>query len=243
VTPASPVPELTIALPAYEEGPNLELLLPRLHATAAGLHIPYEIIVVDTETPRDDTPAVCARHGVRYVPRQGGPLYSHAVRTALAASRGHRVVLMDADGSHGPGFVANLWAERDAADLVIASRYVAGGRTENPAVLIFLSLTVNVVFRLVLGLKCADVSNSYRLYRGDDVRALTLECENFDIVEEILVKLCCARPGYRVKEIPFTFEKRKAGKTKRNLLRFALSYVGTLRRLARLKRQARRSLS
>ena len=62
MTPASPVPELTIALPAYEEGPNLELLLPRLHATAAGLHIPYEIIVVDTETPHDDTPAVCANY-------------------------------------------------------------------------------------------------------------------------------------------------------------------------------------
>jgi dolichol-phosphate mannosyltransferase len=243
MTGPSSVPELTVALPAYEEGANLNQLIPRLHETLTALHIPYEIIVVDTETPPDDTPAICARHGARYLPREGGPLYSHAVRTALAASRGRRVVLMDADGSHGPGFVANLWAERDGADLVIASRYMPGGRTENPAILIFLSLTVNVVFRLVLGLRCADVSNSFRLYHGDDLRALTLECENFDIVEEILVKLCCARPGYRVKEIPFTFEKRKAGRTKRNLLRFALSYAGTLWRLTRLKRRVQRALS
>ena len=85
------------------------------------------------------------------------------------------------------------------------------------AVLIFMSLMVNVVFRLALGLKCYDVSNSFRLYRGDDLRTLQLKCDNFDIVEEILVKLTVARPGYRIKEVPFVFEKRKAGKTKRNL--------------------------
>ncbi len=243
MTPPTSAPLLTVALPAYEEAANLDGLIPRLHETLTALAIPYEIVVVDTETPHDDTPAVCARQGARYLPRVGGSLYSHAVRTALAASRGQWVVLMDADGSHGPGFVANLWAERERADLVIASRYIAGGHTENPAILIFLSLTVNVVFRLVLGLRCADVSNSFRLYRGDDLRALTLECENFDIVEEILVKLCCAHPAYRIKEIPFTFEKRKAGKTKRNMIKFALSYLSTLWRLHRLKRRAQKSSS
>ena len=116
---------------------------------------------------------------------------------------------------------------------------VEGGRTENPAVLIFLSLFVNVVFRLVLGLRVADVSNSFRLYRGDDVRRLQLACVNFDIVEEILVKLCAAHPQYRVKEIPFTFGQRQAGKTKRDLTAFARGYLETLWRLWRLKRNAR----
>jgi dolichol-phosphate mannosyltransferase len=90
----------------------------------------------------------------------------------------------------------------------------------------------------VLGLKCADVSNSFRLYRGDELRALQLECDNFDIVEEILVKLFFSRPGYRLKEVPFVFEQRRAGKTKRKLLVFAIGYIGTLVRLHRLKRKA-----
>jgi dolichol-phosphate mannosyltransferase len=67
-----------------------------------------------------------------------------------------------------------------------------GGKTENPAILVWTSLIVNVMLLMVLGLKCADVSNNFRLYRGHDLRALSLECENFDIVEVILVKLCCA---------------------------------------------------
>jgi dolichol-phosphate mannosyltransferase len=134
--------------------------------------------------------------------------------------------------------VPRLWEQRLDADLVIASRYVAGGKTENPAVLILMSLMVNVVFRLVLGLKCYDVSNSFRLYRGDDFRALRLKCNHFDIVEEILVKLITPHPGYRVKEVAFLFEKRKAGKTKRNLFTFALGYGITLLRMMKLRREA-----
>jgi dolichol-phosphate mannosyltransferase len=227
-------------LPAYEEAANLDQLLPQLHAVARSLVPDYEILVVDTESPRDETPAVCQRHAARYVPRRGGNLYGHAIRTALAEARGRRVVLMDADGSHNPSFLPLLWAQRDNADLVIASRYVRGGKTENPAVLIFMSLMVNVVFRVFLGLNCSDVSNSFRLYRGDDLRALRLRCDHFDIVEEILVKLVFSRRGYRVVEVPIIFEKRKAGRTKRNLLLFAFGYAVTLVRLLKLKHEARR---
>ena len=238
--PADP-PELTIALPAYEEAANLEQLLPAIRIVLDGLGVPYEILVADTESPRDETPDVCARHGVTYLSRVGGPLYSHAVRTALKASCGKWLIFMDADGSHSPEFIALLWNARAGADLVIASRYMAGGSTENPAILVFLSHLVNVIFRFTLGLHCADVSNSFRLYRGDDIRALRLECENFDIVEEILVTLCCVNSSYVVKEIPCVFRKRQAGKTKRNLATFAVSYLGTLVRLARLKRAALRA--
>jgi dolichol-phosphate mannosyltransferase len=100
---------------------------------------------------------------------------------------------------------------------------------------------VNVVFRLVLGLRCLDVSNSFRLYRGEDLRKLRLECQHFDVVEEILVKLVYSRAQYRIKETPSTFEKRKAGKTKRELVKFALGYVGTLGRLLSLKRKIAKS--
>lgn len=237
-------PKLSVVLPAYEEAANLENLLPRLNEVASrllGREPQFEIVVVDMPSPRDTTPDVCRRHNARYVARQGGSLYGHAIRTALTEARGEWVVLMDADGSHNPAFLPELWRYREEFDLVIASRYVAGGKTENPAVLIFMSLVVNVVFRLVLNLKCLDVSNSFRLYRGDDLRKLRLKCNHFDIVEEILVKLITLHPQYRVKEVPFLFEKRKAGKTKRNLVTFALGYAATLARLRKLKWEASRS--
>src|SRR5277367_2432258 len=97
--------DLSIVLPAYEEAENLDSLLPKLHAVAKGLAGNYEILVVDTETPRDATPEVCARRGARYVPRRGGSMYGNAVVTGIMESAGRHVLLMDADGSHNPDFI------------------------------------------------------------------------------------------------------------------------------------------
>jgi dolichol-phosphate mannosyltransferase len=230
--------ELSVILPSYEEAGNLRWLLPQLKSQLASLGIPSEIIVVDTEKPRDETPQICHEHGVSYVSREGGPLYSNALKTGISKSCGRWVLCMDSDGSHPPSFISKMWGSRDRADLIIASRYVKGGGTENPAVLIFLSYMVNVVFRLVLGIPCKDLSNSFRLYRGDDLRSLQLECRNFDIIEEILLKLVVRDKRFAVLEIPFTFEARKEGRTKRDLVAFTVSYLGTLRRLRRLKKSA-----
>ena len=77
----------------------------------------------------------------------------------------------------------------------------------------------------MLQLKCYDVSNSYRLYDGEKVRALKRRCHHFDIVEEFLVKLSALYPSLRIKEVLHKYEKRKAGKTKRRLFLFALGYI------------------
>ena len=231
-------PELSVVLPSYEEAGNLRWLLPELKSQLASLGISAEILVVDTETPHDETPRICQENRVSYVPREGGALYSNALKTGISKSQGRWVLCMDSDGSHPPSFVPTIWEGRDRADLIIASRYVEGGGTENPAVLIFLSYMVNIVFRLVLGIPCRDLSNSFRLYRGDDLRSLQLECRNFDIIEEILLKLFLRDKRFAILEIPFTFEARKEGRTKRDLVAFMFSYLGTLRRLRRLKKSA-----
>lgn len=227
--------DLSIVLPAYEEAAYLTFLLPSLCSVLNSLNISSEIIVVDARKSCTATVKVCSTYGASYVTRQGGDLYSHAVKTGIAATTGKWIVFMDADGSHSPNIIVDLWAKRYDAELVIASRYIPGGKTENPWILIFLSYLVNRVYRIVLNLKCYDASNSFRLYRGDDLRSLKLECENFDIIEEILVKISALSPCYKIQEVPCTFKKRKGGKSKRNLILFTMSYVITLVRLYILK--------
>jgi len=229
-------PELSVVLPSFEEAGNLSWLLPQLRSELRGLDISFEILVVDAEIPRDETPEICRMNEVSYVPRLGGALYSHALKTGIARATGRWILCMDSDGSHPPSFVKTMWSVRNQADLVIASRYVKGGGTENPAVLIFMSYLVNLTFRMVLGIRCRDLSNSFRLYRGDALRSLSLECRNFDILEEILLKLSLRHAGFSILEIPFTFKKRKAGRTKRDLVAFMFSYLGTLRRLRGLRK-------
>ncbi len=229
--------ELSVVIPAYREAEALALLLPPLKASVASFSQDFEILIVDSIEPLDDTEAVCAANSVRHIRRRGGNRFGDAVRTGIAEARGERILFMDADGSHNPQCLASLWDARSGRDIVIGSRYVAGGATENPAILILLSWIVNVSYRIVFGLRCKDVSNSLRLYRGDSLRSLNLQCSDFDIVEEILIKICYRRGSDGIVEVPITFEKRKRGESKRNLVLFAASYLLTMIRLFRLRNQ------
>ena len=223
--------EVSVVMPAYHEEENLRVLLPRLRGVLERLGVTYEIVVVDTECERDNTREVCAEWGAKYVNRQGGDAFGAAVRTGIAAAAGEWVLFMDADGSHTPEFIPQLWARREASDVVIASRYVAGGYTENSRILVAMSHIVNIVYRVVLGLRCKDVSNGFKLYRAALLKPLRLQCDNFDIIEEILYKLHRGHKDLRITEVPFSFKKRLHGKTKRNLFAFMVSYLFTLLRL------------
>jgi dolichol-phosphate mannosyltransferase len=230
--------ELSIILPAFREADTLRHLLPRIAASAGTLTPDYEILVVDAQHAVDDTREVCAKCGVRHLFRAGGDNYGDAVRSGIRESRGRYVVIMDADGSHAPEDFVRLWPLRDAWDVVIASRYASGGKTEVHAGLTMMSLFLNAVYRTALGLKIRDMSNSFRLYRGSQLRALTLEATNFEIVEEILAALVWGPMRSRITEIPITFERRHAGESKRNHIAFAFSYLRSIHKLRRFRADA-----
>ena len=223
--------EISVVIPAYLEAENLRLLLPRLKNILAKLSSSSEIVVADTLEPKDDTPVVCKEQGVVYLNRQGGNTYGDAVRTGIKNAKGKYIVFMDADGSHDPEFIEKLYAERTAHDVVIASRYVQGGNTDNTFISKLMSLTVNKLFALGLGLPYKDVSNSFKLYNAEQLKNLQLYCNNFDIIEEILYKLKKNKKNLLVKEIPFYFKKRIYGETKRELVKFIFSYARTMFRL------------
>jgi dolichol-phosphate mannosyltransferase len=221
--------KISVVLPAYREAENLRVILPKLKAQMDRTGAPYEILVVDARQALDSTQEVCLQNSVTHLKRENADAYGDAVRTGIARAAGEYILFMDADGSHSPEFIPRLCEFKEQRDVVIASRYVAGGSTENNIVLILMSLTVNFLYSVVLGLHCRDVSSSFRLYRAQPLKRLHLSCDNFDIIEEILFKL--KRSGSAFKEVPFAFKQRMFGKTKRNLFLFALSFLFTLTKL------------
>ena len=231
--------ELSVVILAYREAENLVVMLPVIQAAAAALTSSYEVLVVDTMEAMDNTAEICAGYGVRHVNRRGGNSYGDATRTANAEARGRYLLNMDADGSHGPEYFAAMWAEREKYDVTIGSRYAPGGHTENPRVLILMSYVVNLSFRVAFSIRARDVTNSFRLYRRDVLTPLRLESNDFDILEEILIKATLRKPPARIGEVPVTFSRRKAGESKRKLVQFAFGYLKTLKRLRRFARQAK----
>jgi dolichol-phosphate mannosyltransferase len=226
-----PAVDLSITIAAYREAENLAAMLPTIKAAAAALTPRHEILIVDTQEPMDDTAAICTANGVRHVRRTGGNSYGDAVRTLITQSRGEFILNMDADGSHSPGYLASLWAERDRYDITIGSRYAPGGHTDNPLILIWMSYIVNLTFRIAFSIHAKDVTNSFRLYRKEVIASMHLESSDFDILEEILIKASLQIPPARIGEVPMIFERRKAGESKRKLLQFAFGYLKTLKRL------------
>jgi dolichol-phosphate mannosyltransferase len=223
--------ELSVILPAYHEEENLRVLLPRLIQVLKTLGHSFEILVIDTESPLDHTEQVCEEFGVKCLRRKEGNSFGNAVRTGISEAKGKYFLFMDADGSHTPEFIGDMFCHRQHYDVVIASRYVSGGFTENLPVLVLMSYFLNLTYRVVLNLKCKDVSNSFKLYRAQYLKGLELFSDNFDIIEEILFKLSRNYSPLRIKEIPFSFKKRMFGETKRKLIVFIMAYLVTIIKL------------
>ena len=187
--------------------------------------------MVDTIEPLDNTRAVCQEYDVKYLNRKNGNNYGDAIRTGIQAACGEKIIFMDADGSHSPEFILKLLEYQDSDDVVIASRYIKGGYTENSKILVLMSKILNITYSIFLNIKCKDISNSFKLYDASFIKSINLYCDNFDIVEEILYKLSKNNKKLRIKEIPYTFKARIFGKTKRNLLLFMISYLVTMLKL------------
>jgi dolichol-phosphate mannosyltransferase len=223
--------DLSIIIPSYQEEENLRIILPRINDTMNTLNIKYELLIIDTIQKKDNTDLVCAENNAQYLNRTGGDSYGNAVRTGIKQANGQHILFMDADGSHSPEMISNLWSYRKEYDIVIASRYIKGGGSDNSKTLIAMSYIVNRIYSIFLGIKCRDVSNSFKLYKAKYLKTLSLNCQEFDIIEEILVKIKRKKTDLNIKEVPYFFKERMFGHTKRNLFIFMLLYLKTLFRL------------
>src|SRR3989440_3871380 len=231
--PPTPLPgcALTVVIPALNEAANLEEVLPIVAEALTGLGVSHEVIVVDGGST-DGTQDVVRKHGARLV-SQKLPGFGGAYRAGFEQARGEYVLTLDADGSHDPAFLGDLWSARLEGDVVIASRYVPGGAADMPGWRRLLSRVLNITFRRGLSLPVDDLSSGFRLYRATVLRELNLAASDFDVLEEILIRTLAA--GYRVVEVPFRYRARVAGRSHARLFKFAVSYLRTFVSMWRLR--------
>lgn len=233
--------DVSIVLPAYKEAQNLMTILPAINKCLENEPLSYEILVIDTVEKLDGTEEVCKSNHAHCISREGRNLYGDAIRTGFAHAAGKYIVIMDADGSHNPNDILRFYNEMQQKEyaLIIGSRYCKGGYTDNNFILRFMSWMLNVTYRVAFGLEVKDVSDSFRMYSAQYVKQLELECDNFDIVEEILIKLKYSIKDFKVKEIPISFNKRDKGESKRDLMKFIGSYIKTMKKLLQIRNRAK----
>jgi dolichol-phosphate mannosyltransferase len=229
-------PELAVIIPALNERDNLELLLPALTETLRGLGATFEIIVVDGGSS-DGTATTAVRRGGLVVAQQL-PGYGGALVAGVRGTTAQYVATMDADLSHRPVFLEAFWPRRDEADVLIASRYVPGGRAEIGSVRRILSRILNALYGRVLRLPYRDLSSGFRMYRREILDTDQWIARDFDILEEILVR--AHTEGRRIVEVPFHYMARGSGRSHVRLIRFGWAWLKTLVRMRRLSTASRR---
>jgi dolichol-phosphate mannosyltransferase len=223
--------DLTVVIPALDEGPSLEILLPQLEDLLRALGIRHEILVVAQQAD-EATRLAAARVGASVI-GQTERGYGGALLAGFGRSTGRYVLTMDADMSHRPEFVADLWARRDETDVTIASRYVPGGQATMPMLRKTMSRALNWFVRRGLNVPIRDLSSGFRLYRGSVLREQIYTARDFDILPQIIVKAYAE--GWRVAEVPFVYRPRAGGSSNARAFRIGRAYLTTFGQLWRLR--------
>ncbi|GIU93575.1 MAG: dolichol-phosphate mannosyltransferase [Gaiellaceae bacterium] len=210
-----------VCLPTYNERENLA---PMVEALAGVLDTNRDrVLVVDDASP-DGTGELADRLAaeldwvsVLHRPeKQGiGPAYVAGFRRALA--EGAELVLeMDCDFSHDPRDVPRLIAASEEADLVLGSRYVPGGGTENwGLVRRAVSRGGCLYAQVVLGVGVRDLTGGFKCFRRTALEAIDLDAVSaHGYAFQIETTYRVLRAGLRVRELPIRFTERRAGASK-----------------------------
>ena len=209
---------IVVVLPTYNERANLEALV-----TAIGRYLVTDILIVDDNSP-DGTGNLADQLNARYPhihvlhrsKKEGlGPAYIAGFQWALQRPY-DRIIEMDCDFSHAPWDLPRLVHRSHTADLVIGSRYVPGGGTENwNARRRLVSQCGNRYVSLFLGSIIRDWTGGFRCYRRgllEEMALSTVQAKGYIFQVELAWR--AVQLGAKVSELPIRFSDRVLGQSK-----------------------------
>jgi dolichol-phosphate mannosyltransferase len=205
----------------YNERDNLRPLIEEVHK-----FVPHaDVLVVDDNSPdgtgqlADELAASDPR--VKVLHRAGKLGLGTAILTAMRYAMDHDYDYhqnLDADFSHPPRYLPGILAGMERHDVMIGSRYVKGGGTENwPVVRLAISRAVNTLVRFLFRMPVQDASGAFRCYRVANLRRTKLDrviSRGYSFQQEVLFRV--HQTGAKLGEYPITFENRRHGKSKVN---------------------------
>ncbi len=212
--------KVLIIIPTYNERENIETLLGRVFEQLPEAHV----LIVDDSSP-DGTGELADTLGekddrIHVMHRPGklglGTAYVAGFRHGLERDYGY-IFEMDADFSHDPKYLpVMLEMARGGVDLVLGSRYVPGGGTENWAPWRkVLSRGGSTYARSVLGVHVRDLTGGFKCFRRRVLEALDLSAvrsEGYSFQIEMTYR--AIRKGFTVDETPIVFVDRREGQSK-----------------------------
>lgn len=248
--PANDRQRVLVIVPTYNERDNIEAITDRVLQSVPDA----DVLIADDGSP-DGTGKIADElavsdprvHVLHRTQKAGlGAAYIAGFRWGL--ERDYDVLVeMDADGSHAPEQLPRLLAALREADLVLGSRWVAGGTVVNwPMSRELLSRSANLYTRVALGIPVRDATGGYRAYRRRVLESIDLaEVASQGYCFQVDLAWRAVLAGFRVVEVPITFADRERGESKMSgsIVREALWRVtqwGARHRVDQVRRALRR---
>jgi dolichol-phosphate mannosyltransferase len=214
-------PRILVTLATYNERDNLAPLLTEIQEF---LPAP-DLLVIDDNSPDGTGKLADELAGrnprIRVLHRPGKLGLGTATIAAMRYAMEHNydlMINMDADFSHQPRYLPALLAGMDRHDVMIGSRYIAGGGSENwPWQRLLISQGVNALVRLLMRIPARDCSGAFRCYRVAKLRQVPLHkiiSRGYSFQQEVLYN--CRKAGCKIGETPIIFANRRAGASKVN---------------------------
>jgi dolichol-phosphate mannosyltransferase len=217
-----PSARILVSLATYNERDNLAPLLAEVHKAVPSA----DVLVIDDNSPdgtgrlADELAASDPR--LHVIHRAGKLGLGTAILAGMryAVEHGYDLFFnMDADFSHHPRYLPAILEGMDRHDVMIGSRYVPGGGSENwPLRRLLMSRSINMLVALLMRIPARDCSGAYRCYRVARLRQMQLEevrSRGYSFQQEVLYR--CRKAGCTIGETPILFENRRAGKSKVNV--------------------------
>lgn len=220
---------ISVVIPVYNEGENIQVCVRRL--TEALSDVPHELLVCydfDEDTTLPALAAMPDKPGtLRLVRNSIGKGVANALIAGFAAARGDVVVTSMADLSDPPSVIPLMAAKiRDeGADIVSGSRYMPGGsQTGGPRLKTLMSRTAGLSLHYVGRVPTHDATTNFRGYSRRFLDEVPVESiKGFEVGLELTTKAHLM--GFRVDEVPSSWEDRTAGTSKFDLVGWLPSYL------------------
>jgi len=220
---------VSIVIPMHNEEKNIDWLLKEIINVLKKMGLKFEIIPVN-DVSIDDTGKIINNWSRKYsfikpIHRKGERGVGRALKSGFKKASGDVIVTMDGDFSHDPKEIPILLKkmENTNADLILGSRYIEQGEIHHKLSRKIISKGFNLFAKFLIGIDVNDLTTGFRAHKKKLLADLDLKSDGFDIHVEIPIK--AFKKGYKIREVPIHYLRRKYGKSKLKYTKVWFSYI------------------
>lgn len=213
---------VSVVIPVYNECGTIREIVRRVQA----MRLHHEILIVDDYSldgtrnlllELDQEPDVRVfMHG--YNRGKGA-----ALRTAFQYVEGDVILVQDADLEYNPEDYQRLLApiERGEAEVVYGSRFLHNAEQDPSRLHRAGNRLLTRLSNWATGQNLTDMETCYKIFRRDVLQSIRLEQNGFGFEPEITAKI--SKRGYKITEVPISYEGRGYEEGKKIRLRDAIN--------------------